>query len=90
MKTLKKTSVKLEFYKHSPISPYARKTTQRPCKVAQFTPIPRYVITEPDFQCQEKKHWLLYIPQKVCISEFGRSVCREILLIHVFCLILTG
>ena len=39
---IKKTSAKLEFYKPSPISLYARITTQRPCKVAQFTPIPGF------------------------------------------------
>ena len=33
---------KFEFFKPSPISLYARITKQRPCKLAQFTPIPGY------------------------------------------------
>ena len=45
MKTFKKTSAKLEFYEPSPISLYTRITTQSPCKVAQFTPIPGYFVS---------------------------------------------
>ena len=67
MKTFEKTSAKLEFHKSSPISLYARKTTQRPCKVAQFTQIPRYIY------CSERENKIAMIFWEMIFWEMGSA-----------------